>query len=224
MSSRMRKQEYYMMPDNCIGIGLTKGKIALIDPSDFELVSDCLWCTNRGYAHSSKIGLMHRIIMCPPPGMQVDHKNRNRTDNRRSNLRICTFDENRYNAARIDGESQYRGVSKFRDYWAAKVTFRRKREFLGYYHSEVDAATAYDLAAIKYFGEFANLNFFGEICVTPVKAKASFSSQLRGVRLHKSTGRWEASFQKDNKRKFLGLFDTEVEAHEAYLREKTNGQ
>ncbi len=55
---------------------------------------------------------MHRQIMDPPKGKVVDHKNRNRLDNTRINLRVCTHAENTQNARNIQGTySRYKGVS-----------------------------------------------------------------------------------------------------------------
>jgi len=57
--------------------------------------------------------------------------------------------------------SKYKGVHwhKLHKKWAARITFERKQIHLGYFLSEIEAAKAYDRAAIKYHGEFAYLNF-----------------------------------------------------------------
>jgi hypothetical protein len=41
----------------------------------------------------------------------------------------------------------------------ARIGFEKKEIHLGYFRSEIEAAKAYDRAAIKYHGEFASLNF-----------------------------------------------------------------
>lgn len=58
------------------------------------------------------------------------------------------------------GTSQYLGVSWFkRDAcWKAFIYVDKKQKHLGYYQSEIDAARAYNVAALKYHGEFARLN------------------------------------------------------------------
>jgi hypothetical protein len=60
---------------------------------------------------------------------------------------------------RITNKSGFKGVCRFRKKWAANITINYKQIFLGYYLNKEDAARAYDCAAIKYYGEFARLNF-----------------------------------------------------------------
>lgn len=92
--------------------------------------------------------------------------NGNRMDNRRSNLRIWTRPENLRNAAKRSGcLSQYKGVSFDRkmNQWFATIWFEGRSIALGHYIEEIDAARAYDRAAVELFGEFARLNFPQEL-------------------------------------------------------------
>jgi hypothetical protein len=92
----------------------------------------------------------------------VDHINGNGLDNRKSNLRICTHQQNCENSRkRKKSFSKYKGVywSKNAKKWVAQITIDGKSKHLGYFELEEDAAAAYDKAAVKYFGEFACLNF-----------------------------------------------------------------
>ncbi len=81
-------------------IQLTQGRVCIVDAADYAWLSRDLWHTNRsGYAMrarkksdnwTSKMILMHRLIMGNPPEMTIDHINRDKLDNRRSNLRVVT--------------------------------------------------------------------------------------------------------------------------------------
>ncbi len=105
---------------------------------------------------------MHRFILDAPDGAVVDHINGNALDNRRANLRLCTPTENAYNKRKRPGTvSQYKGVSwdSRNQRWMSQLTFKNRHLFLGRFDDEQEAARAYDVAARKHFGEFANLNF-----------------------------------------------------------------
>jgi len=150
-------------------IPLTRGKFAIVDAADYELVSRYKWHANKGgrtyYAKSQEKGRtisMHRLITNAPKGIVVDHINHNGADNRRANLRFCTWAENYHNSLpRRGGSSRYKGVhwcntnKKFR----ARITCNSTPLHLGYFDSEIDAAKAYDKKVRELFGEFANLNF-----------------------------------------------------------------
>jgi hypothetical protein len=151
-------------------IPLKYGLHVIVDAADYEWLSRYKWfLCGAGYAARHAPGktiFMHREIMQAPPGMVVDHINGNRMDNRRSNLRICTRPENLRNAAKRSGcLSLYKGVSfdcKMNQ-WFATIWFEGRSIALGHYHDEVDAARAYDRAAVELFGEFAWLNFPQEL-------------------------------------------------------------
>lgn len=92
---------------------------------------------------------------------QIDHKNRDRSDNRICNLRPATHSLNESNkATKIGCASKFRGVSAHHSsgMWRARIKVNGKERRLGLFRNEVDAATAYNEAAIVAFGEFAVLN------------------------------------------------------------------
>ena len=93
--------------------------------------------------------------------MITDHRNGNGLDNRRANLRICTLSENRMSSRKREGcSSQYKGIAwdKYRQKWQAYINVDGKRQHLGRFEDEREAARAYDQAAKKRFGNFARLN------------------------------------------------------------------
>lgn len=156
-------------------IPLKYGKITLIDDVDFEKVSNFRWYASnhhpRSYACSSTYNpenqksihfYMHRIIMNAKRGEQVDHINGDGLDNRRSNLRLCSNQQNRFNMRPRPGySSKYKGVyvEKKTRKWVAQIRLNDKTTYLGAFAKEIDAALTYDNAAKKHYGGFAHTNF-----------------------------------------------------------------
>ena len=158
---------------------LTQGKFALVDDEDYNELVKYNWFVlicgrvrkvfyavrNVWENGSSKKILMHRQIMSTPAGLVVDHRDFNGLNNQRYNLRNCSFLDNTRNHRkyRTGGfTSEYIGVCWVggrRKKWQAQIMSNTKYVWLGYFDNEIDAAKAYDIAALKYFGEFANLNF-----------------------------------------------------------------
>lgn len=150
-------------------VKLSRGKIAFIDDEDFDLVSQIRpWhCTTIGYAaHSRTSGSkvwMHRLIMGATKGVEVDHINGNKLDNRKSNLRLCSTDENRLNRRSYKtkvGSSKFKGVSfkKQSKKFVAQIQYEGAKVHIGYFTDETEAARAYNLKAAELFGKFAYLN------------------------------------------------------------------
>lgn len=91
------------------------------------------------------------------PQNLVDHHNCDRSDNRWSNLRAATFDENSRNRAKsVSSKTGYKGVT-IAPYGRFKATIRVNGQnlHLGYYATPEDAHTAYVTAANKHYQNFA---------------------------------------------------------------------
>ena len=164
---------------------------------------------------------MHRQIMCALAGQIVDHKNHNTLDNRRSNLRIGTQALNLLNRYPTEGcTSRYKGVFWFEanKKWVARF----RKQHLGYYLYEKDAARAYNAAAYAAGGDWAYLNkiegmSFEWSIKAPERVIKRRKSRYKGVR-RRSRGSWEASLQYRCNRIVIGNYPTEDEAGEAYKR------
>ena len=153
-------------------IKLKDGTEILIDDEDYELVSQYKWhkvkYQTRYYiqTHVYILGkrnttLLHRVIMKAKKGQQVDHINHNGFDNRKENLRFCSYKQNQQNRKQNYGKSPYKGEAWNSKYnkWKAHIGVDNKQIFLGYFGSEIEAAQEYDKKAEELFGEFAYLNF-----------------------------------------------------------------
>lgn len=144
-------------------VGVGNGKFAKVDEEDYEKVSAHGWSTSYNYANCCKVGKMHRFILgIVNPKIYVDHINGDVLDNRKSNLRIATNQENCFNTkSHKDSFSKYKGVTWFKrdSKWRTSICKDGKTRHIGYFQNEVDAAKAYDKKAKELFGEFAYLNF-----------------------------------------------------------------
>ena len=129
---------------------------AIVDECDLALVSQTCWfrsvagyaCKSRRENGAMRILLMHRLILGLPElsdGREGDHVNRDKLDNRRSNLRITTRAENAQNQPRHkSNRSQYRGVQwdASSNRWQARCTLNGHRYNIGRFRDELAAAKA----------------------------------------------------------------------------------
>lgn len=155
-------------------IPLTKGKEAIVDDEDYEYLMQWKWHAHKGrYAVrvarraesvSRKTVRMHRVV-ADRAGFtiieHVDHKDGNGLNNQRVNLRPASNQNNMANRGPPQNNtSGYKGVSYHckRNEWIAQIKVSQRTLFLGYFDSKHDAARAYNVAAVKHFGEFAYQN------------------------------------------------------------------
>lgn len=146
---------------------------AIIDESDFDLVSKYKWLAHQhkkgatwyaktfaGTRPNMNVLSMHQLIL---DRVLVDHKNGDGLDNRRSNLRLCTPSQNCQNKTKqkTKTSSKYKGVhwNKNMSKWHVQIEKNGVGIYLGCFKDEIEAAKVYDKKAIELFGEFARLNF-----------------------------------------------------------------
>lgn len=156
-------------------IPLTRGWFALVDADDYPQVSIYRWFYQPAYAPTytgyagRRAGLvdyrLHRVIAACPAGKITDHINGDGLDNRKCNLRNCSYSENRANSRVLSPRTRnrhkpYIGVTRRSRTKTWVATIKGKR--IGIFKTSKEAALAYDRAAIDAYGEFlhpSQLNF-----------------------------------------------------------------
>lgn len=215
------------------------GESVFIDDSDFEKLSKFKWYLSNGYAISNeKRKKMHRIILDAKPGEIVDHVDRNKLNNTRSNLRIVSKEENIHNQKkRSNTKNRFKGVfyQKKLNLWQARCRMNHRDYFLGYFASEIAAAYAYNLKA-KEVSNCALINelphpesYLQQILIDHRRTipQAENKSKVKGIYWHKKSGRmkcgkWEVKVRIGDKYKSLGRFIDEQDAIKSLKQFKSN--
>ena len=225
-------------------LNVGRNHIAKVDEKYAEVLKLFRWHLSGGkrntqrYAATlidNKTVYMHRLIMqmeCKRALRkhdEVDHINSDRMDNRLCNLRLCIHHENTmHQGKRKDNTTGYIGVSfepRLQKPYRAKIFLNSKNLHLGGYDTLEEAVKQRDLAAVKYFGDFAKLNFedrrqeyqrildggYNPVEVFKEKQRP-VTSEYRGVWRAITPDKWLAKIG----RIYLGTFDTEEDAARAY--------
>lgn len=152
------------------------------------------------------------------PEGEIDHINNNPFDNRWSNLRPATRQQQTWNRSKRKGtlHKQFGIFRTAEGRWSARI----QQEFLGNFDTADEAAAAYRQAAIERYGSYAHSSLLPDNGIVPKRRqrgiRADNTSGFPGVR-QLPHGKWRARFST----KHLGCFDTPEEAHEAYLKAKS---
>ena len=151
-------------------IKLTQGMYALVSDMDFARLNKfkwrLLWLPKTGKWYAIRSGpngniYMHDEIAKPPAGLEVHHRNTFGLDNQRRNLKKVTRSQHlQHRRLLSDNSSGYRGVSFFKNTrsWRAQIQKDHELVYLGSFKSPIDAALAYDRAARRLYGAFAQTN------------------------------------------------------------------
>ncbi len=150
-----------------VQVPLTRGLVALIDDEDAERVLAHKWfaapSNSAFYARRCIKGpdgrlrwlRLHNFIMNPPPGMVVDHIDRDTLRNVRSNLRICSVQENvRNRRMHSNNKTGLKGVYREGKLFCATICVNYRSKRIGYYDTAEEAHAAYCRKAQELFGEF----------------------------------------------------------------------
>jgi hypothetical protein len=155
-----------------------QGKFALVSARDAWRVSRYTWSlqlTGASGGKRRKLDVirsgngdkkhvhLHRFIMRSyRRGLVVDHKNHDRLNNTRENLRVISYSENAQNtriSTRAGKTSKFKGVYRRGRRWAASISVKGVPLFLGTFTNEYVAASVYAMAAFTFFKDYA---FVGE--------------------------------------------------------------
>lgn len=143
-------------------IYLSKGKRAIVDDEDYSGLMEYRWSFNNGYASRQgksvnyskrEIIYMHQQILGKRAGLEIDHIDRDRLNNRRSNLRHVTRRENMHNK---DYSRLYHPISGFkyvyrnRRGWAVVLRVNGERKYIGNFQDSYKAHRAAERARLLY--------------------------------------------------------------------------
>ena len=140
-------------------------QLVSINLEDIELVQNHRWCVARGPGRRAGHQLevctnvpagggkhtllyLHRYLLgqSPFPGAQVDHIDGNPLNNRRSNLRWVTHQQNAFNRVNTRGYYWNKRAKK----WLARIGIDGRKISLGYFSSEDEARAAYEAAKLEH--------------------------------------------------------------------------
>lgn len=208
----------------------------IIDTSNLDKLKNYKWyITKEGYALNRRVKFMHRFLMGNiDKNLYIDHINHNRLDNRLSNLRIVTAQQNAWNSSSFHGKSKFKGVKVVDSdsryiYYTARGILNNKSIHIGEYETELEAAYAHNLWIKEHYGEYANENIFTEeewnilqkllpLRTVYQKKKEKASSKYKYVNYNKRDNKWEFC-RVINKKRYRGTyFKTEEDAHNAYIQ------
>ncbi len=152
---------------NLAYITLTKGYVAIIDAADVPLIDAWNWHAligeNTVYGRRTTVCmprtnmLLHRALMSPSPGLEVDHRSGDGLDCRRSNMRLATHAQNGCNQRLSNANSSgYKGVcwAERSGKWRARIIVGGKEIYLGLFDTTEAAHAAYTAASARLHGKF----------------------------------------------------------------------
>lgn len=164
---------------------------ALVDDDIFEIASSMAWhLSPDGYVRScsydrSTVIYLSSLALGQPSSASnpIHYLNDNKLDCRRRNLAVVTPSQlmgtkrlHKNNTSGYKGVSWSKAVRK----WRAYISPQGKCITLGYFHDKLDAAKAYDAAAVKYFGPTARTN--ASMALQPEKTPTAHAPSTRFAR------------------------------------------
>lgn len=163
---KTKKYNTYDLNSFDYGVGYTSNtnKLFMFDKDDYDLIKDFCWRENvtTGYiitSYNKKTNYaLHRMIMDVKDDEYIDHINRNKADNRKVNLRICTIQQNNCNKDHSNNYSSgHKGISwnKAMNKWETYIDKNYQRVRLGYFSDLNEAIQVREQAEDMYFEEYS---------------------------------------------------------------------
>lgn len=226
--------------ERVMGVVTIKGMEVKVSTEDMERVEEERWSIRGGYAMNGK-WTMHKMIMGErPEGVPaeyvIDHRDRDKRNNTRENLRWVSRSFNVWNAVYPGGRSRFRGLKYIRGEW--DVYFRKK--YIGRYKEERGAARAVAREAIRAWGEWAAESdlLFGEgllteeerreilqdVCSESVKKEEKGRKLPRGVKKRGGKNGGKIKYEVWCGERYLGTYGRAEEGgavYEGYVKEES---
>lgn len=159
-----KRTSLFEVDGDVLKITTAKGEVVLADAEDLDLLKDHSWCVSlQGYAVSNIGGgrvvkIDHLVLgLDKCKGKIIDHKNHNKLDNRKCNLRFATVADNVRNASKVKGSANpYVGIRLTKaNKYCVRIGYDYKEHYVGTYNTLEEAIAARKQAELKYHGEFA---------------------------------------------------------------------
>lgn len=154
-----RKQNTFITKGDITECYDTQGNMFLIDTEDLPLVTQFYWSkqTNDYIVRPKDKKLLHRILTDCPKGKVVDHINHLKYDNRKANLRVCSYTENQCNRlAKYNTKYGAKGIFlDNRGKYRVTIILNRKSIHIGYFDTLEQAIEERRKAENEYYGEFS---------------------------------------------------------------------
>lgn len=151
--------------------------VAIVSAVDHDFLMQWNWSYSKtnGYAlryhrevNRRRPVFMHRVVMERmlggpiPEGYVVDHRDHNRLNAQRKNLRLITKSENQWwKRVPKNSTTGYKGVTFHESRYEAHIRAHGKRFYLGRFDTAQDAAFMYDAVSAVLHGEFSYPNLPG---------------------------------------------------------------
>lgn len=211
-------------------IQLSQSKVALVDDEDYDRVNEYKWQAyknkkgNSTYARVNYDLTMHRLILnlTSNDKVEVDHIDMNGLNNQKSNLRIVNRSQNKCNATiQKNNKTGLKGVGYYKrgGHYRARIKINGKETHLGFFDTAEEAGAAYDKASKEIHGVYGRVN--GVECKYDPAARI-IKPEVKGFYFNKHSKKWQAYLPTKSGNKFLGLFDTEKEASEAFKKARAS--